>query len=159
MFVFRDNQASKCGHVLHASFLVALTSRSNDFLASLFAADGAMRVLDRDTTEILDCACGRAGVASLVRSIHENVELTDFRTLRMSWGPGELEYAWTGVLRNWGFGPARRTSGRIRIEYAGASVIRADLSIEAGVYHDLVRPRACDADDHACPGHDFALAV
>ena len=100
MFVFRDNQSGECGHVLHASFLVALTSRSNDCLASLFAANGEMRIIDRDTNYTLNSASGREGVASLVRSIHENVELTDFSTLRMSWGESAFAYTWTGALRD-----------------------------------------------------------
>ena len=159
MFVFRHNHAGSGGHILHTCFLGSLTGRRSEDLAGLFAPDGVMRIVDMDTGGTFDSACGRAGVASLARSVHENIQLADFRTSGVAWSAGALGYAWTASVRNWGSGPARRTSGRIRIAFAGEGVTRADFAMDARVWRDLVRPQARDVVRGSSTGHDFLLAI
>ena len=118
-----------------------------------------MRIVDMDTGGTFDKACGRAGVASLARSVHENIQLADFRTSGVAWSASALGYAWTASVRNWGSLPARRTSGRIRIAFAGEGVTRADLAMDALVWRDLVRPQARDVVRGSSTGHDFLLAI
>jgi hypothetical protein len=158
MFVFRNKQEDNGGNVLHNMFLKRFTLGGSEDMAALFAPGGLMRILDRDDGHVLDSASGHAGLASLARSIHENVELQDFRTMRLVWTAGVLDYAWTASVRNWGFGAARRTSGKIRMEFAAEGVQRADLSVDVDVYYSLIRPQGCVWQDGSWR-HDLLLAV
>ncbi|MFN3892613.1 MAG: hypothetical protein ACK4MV_19630 [Beijerinckiaceae bacterium] len=143
MFLKRHMQdGSANGYLLHSEFLTCFRARKSDELSAYFAPAGMMRVIDARTGGVLEEANGRDGVRSLARSIHENVEFTGFETHRLRWIAGGVLYGWTATVRNWGFGPARAASGKVRLEFSGGSIRCADFRLDPDLWFELIRPRA-----------------
>lgn len=135
---------------------VLITSAFSSGVAATFTAfmtnDSSFRVLDSLDGRLLDEARGRDGAASLLRRIHENVEMVVFTIVNFGWIGGAAVFEWSGILRNWGAGPSMTMAGLFRIEVDGASVSAVELHLDGEAYLDLVHDGRAPRPYDAAPG-------
>lgn len=140
MFIHRKTgDGSAFGYILYTEFVWSFRRRRCADLAAFFAPAGSLRLIDPSGDAIAE-ARGRPGIESLVRSIHENVQFLDFRTYRLCWIAGRIEYDWSAVARNWGTGPTIGTAGSVRLDLVGASIRRADITLGRPAFELLMWP-------------------
>ena len=96
-----------------------LVSRDPEGLALCLAPEGRLRVLDAQG-RVVFCVRGLAEAATYARLFHENVQVEELRAGEARWAGDAFALDWTCLVRNWGSGPAHRTSGVCRGVFAPA---------------------------------------
>lgn len=155
----RMQDSSAFADVLQNLFISNFITRRNEENAALFTAAGDLRIIALEDGDEMDSATGRAGVESLMRSIHENVAVSQFRTTGLCRTSQGVDCEWSASIRNWGFGPERRARGRLRLNFAGMSIARADFHVETALWRDLVRPEPFISCDATAQGHASGIEV
>ena len=114
--------------------------------------ESAFRVFDALDGRLLEEGLGGEGAASLLRRIHENVEMLVFTVLGFSWRGGVAVYEWSGVLRNWGTGPSMTMAGTLHLEVEDACVRVVELYLDGEAYLDLVHDGRAPRPYDEAPG-------
>ena len=131
--------------------------------ATMFTAcmtnESAFRVFDSLDGRLLDEGEGREGAASLLRRIHENVEMLVFTIGSFGWIAGAAVYEWNGTLRNWGSGPSMNMAGTLRIEVDQDRVSAVELHLNGEAYLDLVHDGRAPRPYDAAPGQARRAAL
>lgn len=160
MFVVtRMQDSSAFADVLQNLFVSNFITRRNEENAALFTVAGDLRIIALEDGAQLESASARAGVESLMRSIHENVSVSQFRTTGHRRTADGVECEWSASMRNWGFGPTRQARGRLLLSFAGMSIARADFQFEVRIWSELVRPAPFSACDATAQGHALGAGV
>ena len=110
-----------------------IVSRDPEGFALCLEGDGRLRLLDREG-RVDFCARGLSEAAAFVRLFHENVQVEELRVGAPRFAGAAFAFDWTCLARNWGAGPAHRTTGVCRGVFASQALIsELDIVCDAEV--------------------------
>jgi hypothetical protein len=114
-----------------------IVSRDPEGFALCLVGDGRLRVLNREG-RVDFCARGLAEAAAFMRLFHENVQVEELRVGALRFAGEAFAFDWSCLARNWGAGPAHRTTGVCRGVFASHGLIsELDIVCDAQVIAGL----------------------
>ncbi len=109
-------------------------------MGASFTLRGVANVRDECTGDIVEQASGRSRVISLVRRLHENVELTNIKVGETMWTAEGFRHEWSCCARNWGAGPSFRLNGSSSAVFEGPFISAFDLVCDGAAFRKLMSP-------------------
>ena len=125
---------------VHAQVIEHFLGRRAEEVAALCAEGAVLRLVHCSNGITFDEAFGPNGILSLVQRIHENIELASINLSNHRVSPARLDYDWDVVVRNWGFGGSRATSGSVRFEASNSLITLVEIALEPDIFYGMIRP-------------------